>query len=150
MRTIRLRRGEEAIVDDDDFAYLSGFRWHLAHGYAQRCFRSEGKIKTRRMHQEILGDHFPLISDHANGNKLDNRRQNLRLATRAQNVMNTRTSPRNKLGVKGVTFRWNRFIARISVQGRLIEIGRFLTLCEARQAYAEAARKHFGEFARLA
>ncbi len=156
MKKIRLSHGEIALVDDEDFKYLSRFKWYLAHGYVQRSqqfgSRSDGtrKVKTYRMHKEILGDHYPLVSDHANGDRLDNRRCNLRLATRAQNAMNSRTSPLNKLGVKGVTFRWNRFIARIRIQGKLTEIGRFLTLTEARQAYADSARKHFGEFARLA
>jgi hypothetical protein len=87
--------------------------------------------------------------DHINRNGLDNRRENLRLATRSQNMANKTVYLTNKLGVKGVYLRNNRYRAQIQVEGRKIMLGTFDTLDEAREAYKQAAVKHFGEFARF-
>ncbi len=90
--------------------------------------------------------------DHINGVRTDNRILNLRLATNAQNMQNLRASNRSKTGVKGV-FRCSatgRYRAQIVVDGKLKFLGRFDTVEEGAAAYAEAARRFFGEFARTA
>lgn len=94
--------------------------------------------------------------DHINMNRSDDRIVNLRLATSQQNSANRRVLANNKLGVKGVGIstlrvtKQQRFRARIRVNGRLIHLGYFSTQELAAQAYSNAAKKYFGEFARSA
>lgn len=94
--------------------------------------------------------------DHRNLNRSDDSIENLRLATSKQNAENKGVSKRNRLGVKGVgigTLRVRmpqRYRARIRVNGQLIHLGYFSTTELASAAYAEAAQKYFGEFARSA
>ena len=88
--------------------------------------------------------------DHVDGNPSNNRLQNLREATHKENTRNRGAQRNNALKLKGVSYdaRRERFRACIVVDGRCSQIGYFQTAEEASAAYAEAARKHFGEFAR--
>lgn len=86
--------------------------------------------------------------DHINGNSLDNRIANLRLATNSQNHMNQRVRRDSKLGLKGVHRVGNRFQARIQKDGKRLNLGLFGTPEEAHAAYCKAAHEMFGEFAR--
>lgn len=76
-------------VDAQDVGFVTGHRWSLAHGYAVRSERPHGQF---RLHRELLGlpqkGRDPEV-DHLNGDKLDNRRVNLRVATRQENNQNT-------------------------------------------------------------
>jgi hypothetical protein len=89
--------------------------------------------------------------DHINGDGTDNRIANLRLATRSQNVGNTRTPKHNTSGFKGAY--WNkragRWFAQIRHQKKQYHLGHFDTVEEAHAAYAEAARRMRGAFARI-
>ena len=87
-------------------------------------------------------------TDHIDGNGLNNRFKNLRLATRGQNKANSRVRKDNKLGVKGVDRYGNKYRARIRINGRLTYLGYFNTAQEASAAYEKAARVYFGEFAK--
>jgi hypothetical protein len=89
-------------------------------------------------------------TDHINHNKLDNRKENLRICTEAENVHNTRISRNNTSGYKGVTFhkrdkKWQTQIR--SGQGKRY-LGYFNTAEEAAKNYDEKAKEAFGEFAR--
>lgn len=90
--------------------------------------------------------------DHINGDKLDNRILNLRPATRSGNMTNIGARRSSKTGVKGVD--WDkqhlRYRAQIMVDGRKKNLGRFDTIEEAAKAYADAAARLHGEFARIA
>lgn len=88
--------------------------------------------------------------DHIDGDRSNNRVENLRLVTRAQNAKNRKLNANNVLGLKGVSFhkRRQRYIARIQADGRRIEIGSFLTAAEAAGAYDQAEVRLFGEYAR--
>lgn len=92
------------------------------------------------------------ILDHANGKPDDNRIANLRPATTAQNMQNSRRFSTNSSGFKGVDFcrQTRRWRAHIVVDGRYIHLGRFPSPEEAHAAYIAAAVEHFGEFARAA
>lgn len=87
--------------------------------------------------------------DHINGDTLDNRRCNLRLCRRIQNARNVKKKSGSSQ-YKGVTWlRWcERWMARITVNYRQIILGYFTDETKAAKAYDEAARKHFGEFAK--
>lgn len=90
--------------------------------------------------------------DHKNLNKSDDRWDNLRCATRQQNMANRRALRNNKSGLKGVS--WNkptgRWLAQIQVNGKVKNLGRFLNKEAAHRAYLDAAELAFGEFARAA
>jgi hypothetical protein len=102
----------------------------------------EGKIYARIYMDCPEG----MLIDHINGNSLDNRKANLRIVTRHQNNMNR--IGHSKTGLpKGVSKCGTHFRARIVVNSSHYNLGTFLTVPEAEQAYKEAALKHFGEFA---
>lgn len=89
------------------------------------------------------------LVDHINLNPSDDRWSNLREANHSQNGANSRDRP-SKIPFKGVTWDRNRgkYAARIRVNYRTINLGRFDNAETAHAAYVAAAEKHFGEFAR--
>ena len=88
--------------------------------------------------------------DHKDGNTCNNRFLNLRPASRADNCQNRGIHRNNTSGVKGVSFykRNGKWRCRIAVNNKAIHLGYFVTIEEASEAYANAAREHFGDFAR--
>lgn len=86
--------------------------------------------------------------DHKDGNGLNNKRENLRLATPAQNKQNSKLASNNKSGFKGVCKRKDKWQANINVNGKRIYLGQFTTPELAHAAYCAAADKYFKEFAR--
>jgi hypothetical protein len=157
MRTIPLTQGKVAIVDDDDFERLNQFKWHaLRNGpriwYAVRLVRPDpdGPQRAVLMHRLIIGNHSGW-TDHINGDGLDNRRSNLRVCTRSQNLANSKLRSDNTSGFKGVCrFAVKRPTSkkwRAKLAGQLV--GNFHTKEEAAQAYNRAAKETYGEFALL-
>src|ERR1700724_898569 len=115
MKEIRLTQGKTVLVDDEDFKYLSRWRWHAAyHGggfYARRSYvGSDGKTKKVHMSRFILDAPKGMHVDHKNGNTLDNRKENLRIVTVAENNRNRK--PYCKSGFKGVWQHGERFVAQ--------------------------------------
>jgi hypothetical protein len=104
------------------------------------------------MHREVMGD-VPdgFEVDHVNGNKVDNRRANLRLATRSQNNRNKPLQGNNTSGFRGVAYHKPSgfWVARVFVNKRQTSLGCYRTAEEAAHAYDAAAREHYGTFARL-
>src|SRR5665213_3111116 len=88
MREIQLTKGKIALVDDADYEYLSQFKWQ-AHRRGGKTYYAKTDIGRRSvgMHQLVM-DAGDLEVDHRDGNGLDNRRSNLRLATHSQNQCN--------------------------------------------------------------
>lgn len=88
--------------------------------------------------------------DYINGNKIDNRFLNLRLASNAENAMNRGTSSRNSSGYKGVSYskRRKKWVATIRIDGKSIYLGGYQTAEEAHAAYCSAAEQLHGDFAR--
>lgn len=157
MKTIPISNGMAAIVDDADFERLSKLKWHVnrkdvAEGwpapYASFSLPNR-KIKHVRMHRYLLAPRPSESVDHINGNALDNRRENLRIATHSQNQANRRRLTRNTSGFKGVT--WNKSIlkwqAAIKVNGKSIHLGMFVNAADAAIAYDRKAVEAFGSFA---
>jgi hypothetical protein len=156
MSTIQLTQGKVAVVDDQD-AHLAAFRWcayrHPRAWYAQRAIRRpDGTWSTVLLHRVVLGVTDPKIMvDHRNGDGLDCRRVNLRIATTAENAHNQRRATRNTSGFKGVSWHKRRrhWQARIMRAGHRHQLGCFSTPEEAARAYDIAARELHGEFACL-
>jgi len=145
---IILTNGGNAFCDESDFKSLSSFPWfHVIDGNNVYAARSNGNGRLVRMHTEIMGF---INVDHINGDGLDNRRCNLRQATNSQNQMNRGKFSKSSSMFKGVTFLKNdkRWWARISVGGKRIDLGRFISEVDAAKAYDNSANYNFGAFAR--
>lgn len=98
----------------------------------------------------MTGEWPQAVIDHINGNGLDNRIENLRAATRAENNRNSRVKSNNTTGYKGVCFdrREGRFVASIARDGKQFNLGYFETPEDAHAAYCIAAERLHGKFAR--
>lgn len=152
MREIPLTKGRVAIVDDDDYARISSHKWYVCEtrGIALYAARKEkltnGKRKMILMHREILDIDGEI--DHINRNGLDNRRSNLREATRqmqTQNRMGKRASSSLYKGVSLTIFKSGnkRWKAQYRKDGKTVHIGYFGSEEEAARAYDAVARVIF-------
>jgi hypothetical protein len=143
-QTIKLSNGE-VLVDEDLIPTLSITTWYVSsHGYAH------GNIGGKKflMHRFIMGAKKHDVVDHINGNKLDNRRVNLRFVTKAQNAQNSR-KPASKSGFIGVVYEKHGYIkATIKFNGRKRHLGMFKTELEAAKVYDREALKLYGPNAR--
>lgn len=139
----------EAIVDDDDYPRLSRFRWYrLPNGYVATKTKDGHHLY---MHREVMHTPPGKHTDHVDGNKLDNRKSNLRICSKSENLRNRGKQTNNTSGYKGVFYsiRAHRWRAQIVVERKAIHLGLFDTTVEAAQAYNEAAAIFFGPFAKL-
>jgi hypothetical protein len=161
MIEIPLSQGLFAIVEDVDND-LSKETWHAVLSskthYAMQNARLDGEwATTSRMHRVIMERSLGRamleeeIVDHKDGNGLNNRRSNLRLATKAQNSANQPVRKNNTSGMKGVSFskRDGKWTAYITVNRKLMHLGTFKSKTEAAKSYNAAALQYFGEFAFL-
>lgn len=148
-------QGKFAIIDNADFGIVSPHTWRgVLSGntlYAVSTIFTDGKWRTVRMHRLILGPAPSQLVDHKNGNGIDNRRKNMRLATRTQNRRNSLQKSDSTTKYKGVRksasgYQWQ---ASITVDGKRIALGGYRTQWDAAQAYNAAALKYFKEFSRL-
>lgn len=142
--------GVTAIVDAEDYDRLMEHSW-WAHSTKGKFYaKTEIARRVVLMHRFILGFPDSLI-DHIDGNALDNRRDNLRLADHRQNGWNSAIKGNNTSGFKGVNLHrasglWR---ARIRVGGEHMNLGYFKHPEQAAEAYRVAAQEHHGEFARV-
>ncbi len=157
MKEIQLTQGQVTIVDDADYEWLNQWSWFAGWFKGSRSFyamrtiwndaRPRPKSHTQRIHRLIMGVTDPSIYvDHRNHNTLDNRRDNLRIATPTQNQANA--GKRNGTSqYKGVSRLGKKWRAMIRINGKHIHLGCFANELDAALTYQQAARKHFGEFA---
>lgn len=156
MKKIKLSKGKVALIDDEDFEYLSKYKWYANEDnktgkyYAKRAIYINGKQVKIPMQRVILNAPFNMEIDHINGNTLDNRRTNLRICTHAQNCKNCI----RKKGVskyRGVYWYKNtkRWKSQISIDNKRISLGYYKNEIDAAIAYNLAAMKYHREFAVL-
>jgi hypothetical protein len=126
----------QAIVDDDDYERLKQYRWHYVDGYARR---SEGRRKFIAMHHDILPREAGLETDHINRNRLDNRKENLRVVTRRGNAQNLTN---NTSGAPGIAKNGKKWQANIRFNGKPMYLGTFLTVELAYQARQAFIKEH--------
>lgn len=138
-------------LDSEDLAWASQWTWRLSsNGYAVRSEVRDGKKVTIRLHSELNGTPKGLVTDHVNGDMLDNRRCNLRSATVSQNNANSRDR-RRRSNYRGVYWHGQagKWCAQISMNGRIKHLGLFETQEAAAAAYDLAAMQTRPTFARL-
>jgi hypothetical protein len=151
-RLIPLTQGKTAIVDADDFEWLSQRNWYAYRKWKTDTFyaASDTSGSSVAMHRLILGCTLGEKGDHENHNTLDNRRQNLRKCNVHQSVMNRRKHRQNKNPYKGIFLHPNgKWRAFIGINRRKKSLGYFDNPEDAAKAYDKAARIHFGQFACL-
>ena len=158
MKTILLSRGLTARISDEDFPIVGSHKWHAIKNeqgfYAVRSVHRPRKMIY--MHRLILGiqdQHgntiWPYQGEHIDGYGLHNERDNLRLSTQRMNLGNSRKAGKQKSSLfKGVCWSESCNGWRATCM-TIIHLGVFDSEEEAAQAYDEAARKEFGEFAHL-
>ena len=156
---IPLTQGQFAKVSPHRFEELNAFKWFA---YWSKCTNSfyavrniplcKGRQTNVKMHRVILGlkRGDKREGDHWNRDTLDNRDDNLRIATKPQNMQNRRIQKSNTSGFKGVNYhpKTGKWMARIAVEGERLYLGLFETSALAHAAYCDAAARLHGAFAR--
>jgi len=147
---IPLTRGTYAIVDTDNLRGLNLYRWLCSHKIGTNYARRFEKGRTIYMHREIMNAPDGMEVDHINRNGLDNRRENLRLCTKAQNQQNSKKRRGKSSIFKGVSWdkKRRKWRVEITVNKKRIMIGRFPSEMKAAEAYDVEALYYFGEFAK--
>ena len=161
MKLIPLTKGYFAQVDDEEFERcMEGPKWYanvvrrkngsIKNVYAQRTINNEGTRTSQQLHRFILKIDSTMEVDHAPDHSgLNNTHDNLRVATKHQNMHNQLLHINNTSGIKGVSWdkRRTKWHAHIHVDGVNRHLGYFTSLEEAKQAYDAGAIKYFGKFA---
>jgi hypothetical protein len=149
MKKIPLTQGQFAIVDDEDFEYLSQFKWYAQKSRKAGMYYAKRHItmkNSRRAHlpmqNVIMNVPIGVPVDHIDHDGLNNTRENLRVCTSAENIANRSKQCNNTSGYKGVYPMGRKWAAKA-----VKYLGAFKTLEEAARAYDRAARQLYGEFA---
>lgn len=153
IRTIKLLNGGQTIVEKRDFAKISKYRWFKSSGgYAYRQGWKNGKHWEIWLHRVINKTPPRLFTDHINGQKLDNRRSNLRTASKAGNSTNRPKTRKFKAtsGFKGVSLHVSTGLWRARVfDGGYKKCTYHKTEHQAALDYNRMALERFGEYAQI-
>lgn len=146
MYELILTQGKKTLVDEDIYATLCNTKWQYANGYALRRIKNE----TEYLHHLLMPKKHGYVVDHINQNSLDNRRMNLRYATKSGNATNSKNRQGTSL-FKGVSWdnQMQKWRASINILGKRSVVGLFEQERHAAMAYDIAARDIYGEFSSL-
>lgn len=153
MRIIKLNKGKVTLVDDADFEWLNKWKWHATYkGYAvrYRLRKDTGKPRGLRMHRVIMECPANKQIDHINGDRLDNRRANLRIVVAYQNSLNRGLHKNNTSGYKGVSWypRDKKWYVQLNYRRKHYSLGLFKNIKDAITAYNKKSKLLLGEFHR--
>jgi len=143
-------QGKVAFIDDADADLVSSYKWYAVLSdrtwYARTTITAEGKRRGLYMHRLIMGQPLGLQVDHIDRDGLNNRRDNLRLATNAQNRTNQRINAKNTSGYRGV--HWSKqakkWMAQTEHLGKHIHFGCYDNPVDAAKAYDKGMRAIHG------
>ena len=141
--TIPLTLGQQAIISEPDLSLIAPHSWHARPRRDRKGFYAVNNSGIR-MHRLLLGVWDKRIVDHINGDGLDNRRENLRAGTQAQNCINRRQTPGDL--PRGVSQKGRKYRAQIKQAGRYVSLGYFDTPEAAHAAYMTAAIRLHGDW----
>lgn len=148
MKTIPLTQGKVAIVDDDAPAWIFEVKWCASRSgkrwYAVRNIVKEGSHAMQKLHRVIMNARPGEDVDHKYGDGLDNRKENLRITTRAENMRGfSRRHPNNISGFRGVTWyaRYEKWEAKLMHDGCRLHVGYYDDRTEAAKARDAKARE---------
>ena len=164
MKTIPLTQNKYALVDDEDYEYLSKWKWHAHKGsskytyYAVRTSYDNGKTQVR-MHREIVLRYTANNKeeiDHVDRDGLNNKKCNLRICSISENNFNRRNWGSLPKGIKlnkstykkknGEIKEYLKYQARISVNGKSVHLGNYNNLENAIDSYNNASKKYYPEY----
>lgn len=149
MKEIPLTKGHVALVDDEDYEYLSQYNWHAIDSaisyavYAARWIRVDGKRISWKMHHAVLGIKPPvgpfILIDHEDRNGCNNQKHNLRHSNKSQNAINSeRVEKANRVYYDQTRRRYKAFLPNKRILGKAAYVGTFRTRTEAEEALAKA------------
>ena len=159
---VPLTQGYEAIIDAADVPLVEGWNWSvqinkrkdgtIGQIYSKRNYWVGCNCKRVAMHNVLMPAPIGYCVDHMDGNGLNNRRSNLRIATHSENMKNRKLQINNTSGVKGVTWHKSRqkWQASIRSDGVVKYLAWTDCLQEAERAYEIASQSLHGEFGRVA
>ena len=149
---VPLACGAEAIIDAEDAEMVGQYNWCKdSNGYAVTSLYPIGeKRRSIKLHRLVMGEPDGLEIDHRYGIRLDNRKAQLRLATKADNNHNAKVRRDNTSSRKGVSWHKHvkKWVAQIMHMGKQKHLGYFTDPDAAHQAYVAASLKYHGEFGR--
>lgn len=151
MKLIELTQGKFAVVDDEDYEYISMFKWHLSYsGYvASSVYNPETKrSKHLLMHRFLTPCPKGKQVDHIDGDRLNNCRDNLRICTLAENRSNSGRYTTNTSGHRGIQWRSDKkkWRARIFHDKKEYFLGYFADKDKAVEVWRRVAKLLYGEF----
>lgn len=144
--------GASALIDEQDIDLVRIIRWYILAGHNGKVYAVNRRAGAY-MHRLIARTPDGFETDHINGDGLDNRRANLRTASKSQNSANLPSKPRRPDGsphrsvYKGVTSSGLKWVAKIQVNGKASYLGSFVSERTAAETYDRAARDAWGAFA---
>ena len=147
----KLSKGHYALVDDEDYERLISVSWRLSESGYAICTRPGTTPKSRitpLMHRVIMNPPSHLEVDHINHNTLDNRKENLRVCTNAQNQANKKHTKTNPLGLRGIYSYGKNGKYRVVIRnhGKREHLGCFSDLDAAIRAYRSRSVELWGDF----
>lgn len=150
MKQIPLTKGMVSVVDDEDFEFLSQWKWCAIHGKRDKWYAGRGSTNsTVLMHRVILNPGYGLEVDHIDGNSLNNRRENIRLVPHSDNCKNRRASSNNTSGFNGVYKHPYGWVSTIGVNNQSVYLGLFKEKWLAARVFDKAALHFRGKLAVL-
>lgn len=150
MKKIKLTNSNKfTLVDDEDYLGLNKYSWRIdQYGYVTNARRIDGETRTIFMSRYLTPWANKRDVDHINRDPLDNRKSNLRVATRSENNLNSKIRVNNTSGFKGVNFhkitrKWRAYIGH---NGKIIYLGLYKSKAEAAFARRQKAKEIYGDF----
>lgn len=141
--------GEEILVSDEDWHILNRYKWYIGVSTSSKYPKNN---HNKRMHVLLIHNNDPeKVIHHKNSNTLDNRRENLVIASRSENMHQTRKRKNSASRFFGVYFhnQANKWAVRIQKNGQRYNLGLFASEIDAAKAYNTKAKELFGPFANL-